>query len=152
MRFCNKANLTFGGTNLDALDAEIKRLKDKHKRDVMYIKKNMTRKFKRALKQLEDASKLEVSRIEDSHKRAVMKVTKDWTAERTRLEDTNRYLDQENKFLKQELQEYKTSHDTQIREVERLKKYIDEIEEENDAYKEHIAAQINYETTRRENL
>lgn len=64
---------------------------------------------------------------------------KKWTVERASLEESNLYLTQESEFLKNELDQYKVSHDNMIKEIERLKKYIDDLEDENDEYKQHLA-------------
>ena len=88
---------------------------------MMYIKKNMNRKFKRILKEVEDQAKLEIDRQEESHRRAVFKITKNWNSEKATLEEKSKYLEQENCFLRNENNEYKQKHDLYIMEIERLK-------------------------------
>jgi chromosome segregation ATPase len=132
-------------------DTEIKKIKSKQRRDIVYIKKNMNKRFKRIIKEIKESSNKELASQDDNHKKAVMKVTKNWTEEKLSLEDRARDAEQENNFLRNELNEYKSSHDSMIKEIERLKKIIDEVEDENDAYKEHITTQVNIENERREN-
>jgi len=129
----------------------MKKVRSKNRRDVAYIKKNMNRKFKRTMREIEDQAIFELNRQEENHKKAVNKITKNWSAEKHHLEERNSSLEQENGFIRRELEEYKASHDNQIKEMERLKKIIDQLEDENDSFKDHIAEQINYETLKREN-
>jgi hypothetical protein len=135
----------------ELMEAEIKKLRAKHRKEMLYIKKNMNRKFKMAVKEIEDQAVFELKQQEENHKKAVNRISKSWNIEKQEIENRSMAVEQENFFLKNELNEYKASHDTMIKEIERLKKIIDDLEEENDAYKEHIAGQINYEHQKREN-
>ena len=130
---------------MSIIEKEIEKVKSKHRRDMMYIKKNMNRRFKRALKEIDEQAKWEIDTQEETHKRFLFKITKNWNLEKATLEEKNKYLDQENTFLKNEINDYKQKHDSFIMEIERLKKYIDELEEENDAYKDHITTRMNLE-------
>lgn len=144
-RFARYPNVTFGSNPMNIIDQEVEKVKAKHRKDVMYIKKNMNRRFKRIIKEVEDQAKSEIDRQEESHKRAVFKITKNWNSEKATFEEKNKYLEQENNFLRNENNEYKQKHDLYILEIERLKKYIDDLEDENEAYKQHIAARMNYD-------
>lgn len=133
------------------IDTEVKKVKSKHRKDVAYMKKNMARRLKRTIQEMEGQAVHELTKQEENHKKAVFKITKNWEVERQSLEDRNKFLEQENVFIRNELNEYKGSHDSMIKEIERLKKIIDDLEEENDAYKEHIAAQIQHENYMKNN-
>ncbi|CAI2358837.1 unnamed protein product [Moneuplotes crassus] len=153
-RSCSRSNYSFTcGKFVDTdYDKEIQKLKAKHRRDMMYVKKNMNRKFKRTIKQIEIQTDKRFIEQEQNHKKAVLKITKDWEEEREELDRKVTEFGQENKFLKNELREYKESHDDMIKEIERLKKIINSLEDENDAFKQHIHSQMIMENEKRQNM
>lgn len=153
-RSCSRSDYTIGCGHTPAKgnNKEIMKIKSKHRREIMYIKQNMNRRFKKNIKEFEEDTVRQFNNQEINHKKAVVKITKDWDKERHRLESRKNELEGENNILRTELAEYKDSHDSMIKEIERLRKIIENFEEENEAYKDHINTHINMENEKRENM
>ena len=73
------------------------------------------------MKEFEQSAIQELQVQDQNHKKAVMEITKTWTEEKQAMEDRIRELEQQNSFLRTELNDYKASHDNMIKEIERHK-------------------------------